>query len=84
MKIIFSPSFAKKYKKLPEQIKDLAEKKFELFVIDPFDSQLKTHKLHGSLDDLYAFSINQKYRIVFDFQDKHSVTFHFVGSHDIY
>ncbi len=47
MKIIYSPIFLKKYKKLSNQIKKLSEEKEQLFRKNPFDLQLKTHKLHG-------------------------------------
>lgn len=84
MKIFYSNSFAKKYKKLPGSIKDIAEKKEKLFRKDPFDPELKTHKLHGRLSSFWAFSINIEYRIIFEFVDKDLIHFHIVGKHDIY
>ena len=84
MKIIYSPNFARSYKKLPEKIKILAEKKEKIFRKNPFDKSLETHKLHGRLKDFWAFSINYQYRIIFDFADENAVHFHTVGKHDIY
>lgn len=42
-----SPHFNKQYKKLPQEIKEQAKKKEKIFRQNPFDSRLKTHKLHG-------------------------------------
>lgn len=84
IKIVYSPKFAKQYKRLSARIQDLAEEKERTFIVCPFDQQLKTHKLHGSLADCYAFSINYKYRIVFEFQSENTVIFHAIGGHDVY
>jgi addiction module RelE/StbE family toxin len=85
MEIIYSPKFAREYKKLPESVKLLAEKQEKIFRMDPFDAQLKTHKLKGRLHGFLSFSIGYKYRIIFEFgSDKNTVHFHSVGDHAIY
>lgn len=84
MKIYYSGKFAKEYKKLPLKIKKLAEKKEKLFRDDPFNPQLKTHKLTGKLKEFWAFSIDFEYRIIFEFASKDIVWFHSVGTHGIY
>lgn len=84
MEIIYSNQFAKKYKKLPGEIKAIAEKREDIFRVDVFDSRLKTHKLHGRLDEFWAFSINNDYRIIFEFGEGDLVYFHTIGTHDIY
>lgn len=84
MKIIYLPKFARQYKKLPRGIKSLAIDKEKIFRQDPFDSSLKTHKLHGELKTFWAFSISYKYRIIFDFADKSTVRFYSIGDHNIY
>lgn len=85
MDIIYGSKFAKEYKKLPSNIKDMAEVNFLLFKNNPFDLKLKTHKLNGKLKNLYSFSIGHKYRIIFEFSDnKNIVYFYSVGNHDIY
>ena len=84
MKIIYSPNFVRNYKKLPEEIKALAEKKEKTFRHNPYNPSLKTHKLHGELRDFWSFSINYKYRIIFEFIDEGNVYLHTVGPHDIY
>ena len=84
MKISYSNRFAKQYKKLPSSIQDIAEFKEEIFKKDPFDSRLKTHKLHGNLNGLWAIRIDYQYRLIFEFIKKNQTHFHSVGNHDIY
>ena len=84
MKILYSSRFAKEYKKLPNSIKDVAEKKEEIFRSRPFDPRLKTHKLKGKLTDFYSFSISLRWRIVFHFEDESTVVFDNVGTHEVY
>lgn len=85
MEIIYSSKFAREYKKLPGDIKDIAEEQEIIFRKDPFDPRLKTHKLQGKLNGFLAFSIAYKYRIIFEFaKGKETVYFHSVGDHDIY
>ena len=85
MNIIYSPRFAREYKKLPDSIKDAAEENEIIFRKNPFDPKLKTHKLKGKLSGFLSFSIGYRYRIIFEFsQDGKTVYFHLVGDHDIY
>jgi len=84
MQIVYLSRFARQYKKLPAEIKDLAEKKEKLFRKDPFSPLLKTHKLTGPLDGLHAFSVNNTYRIIFEFASKNLVRFYQIGTHEIY
>lgn len=84
MKILYSPRFAKEYKKLPLKIKLQAESKEDIFRKDPFDSSLKTHKLSGKLKEFYSFSVNYQYRIVFHLEEEDTVVFDNIGTHEIY
>jgi len=86
MVIIYGPKFIREYKKLPKEIKYLAEKIEEVFRLNPFHPKLKTHKLKGKLNGLFSLSIGQKYRIIFEFDihDQQKIYFHKVGNHDVY
>lgn len=84
VKIIYSPTFERGYKKLPKSVKLIAEKKEKIFRLNFYDESLNTHKLHGKLRNLWAFSINGDYRIIFEFVDEDTVYFHTVGTHDVY
>ena len=76
--------FEKHYRKLPQRVKEEAKGKELTFRENPFDSTLKTHKLHGKEKDAYALWINYSYRIKFIFLDEDSVLFLDIGTHDIY
>ncbi|HFC76985.1 MAG TPA: type II toxin-antitoxin system mRNA interferase toxin, RelE/StbE family [Candidatus Moranbacteria bacterium] len=84
MKILYLTKFARQFKKLPKSIKKSAVEKEKIFRKNPFDKSLKTHKLHGHLKSFWAFSVDSKNRIIFDFQDKNTVRFYSIGNHDIY
>ncbi len=84
MRIYYSSKFKREYKKLPKEIKKLAEEKEAMFRKDPFDSKLNTHKLHGHLKEYWVFSVNDRYRIIFEFLEKDVIWFHSVGDHSIY
>ena len=76
--------FEKRYRKLDKKIKDAAKEKEAVFRADPFHPSLDTHKLHGKDKDMWAFSINRKYRIKFIFLRNGDVLFLDIGLHDIY
>ena len=84
MVILYASKFAREYKKLPNEIKVLAEKKEKLFRTNPFNPALDTHKLHGRFKEFWSFSIDKKYRIIFEFGENREVHFHSIGDHDIY
>ena len=84
MKIYYSSKFAKEYKALSVGVKKKAEEKEKIFRKNPFDKRLETHKLSDRLKDFWSFSIDHKYRIIFEFADEKTVWFHIVGDHSIY
>jgi len=84
MQLYFSARFIKSFRKLPDKIKSLAEKKEKIFIKNPFDRRLGTHKLHDEFDGFLSFSVNRSYRIIFDFLDGDIVRFYDIGTHDIY
>ena len=84
MEIRYRNRFLREYKNLSPIIKDVAKKKEIIFRNDPFDPRLKTHKLNGHLEGFLAFSISQKYRVIFSFVGKNVVEFYSIGNHNIY
>jgi addiction module RelE/StbE family toxin len=84
MKIIILPRFEREYKKLSTEIKVLAEKRIGIFLDDPFDSRLKTHKLSGVFEGYMSFSVDHAYRIIFTFDKDEMVRFYRIGDHSIY
>lgn len=57
-------------------------KRTELFLKNPFDPALKTHKLSGRLKDLWAFSLGYDLRVVFYFFSPDQAVFVDIGTHD--
>ena len=85
-KLLWDASFKRSYKKRVSH-NLLLKKKFwealELFTHNPFDTQLKTHRLTGKLKGLWALSIDYDCRIVFKFLKQTSeVLLIDIGSHD--
>lgn len=84
MSIEYSPKFMRLYKKLPADIKILAEKQEKIFRKNPFDKKLRIHKLSGPMRNYWAFWIDYRYRIIFSFLDSKTARFHIVGDHSVY
>lgn len=83
MKIFYHPTFKKTYFELSGEIKKKAEKREEAFRKNPLNPQLKTHKLHGKLSHLWSFSVDLKYRIIFEW-DGQDIIFLEIGDHSLY
>ncbi len=83
MKILYHPRFKRAYKKLSAELKSKAEIKEKLFRDNPFHPILDTHKLHGKLKNYWSFSVDKKYRVLFEF-DNADVIFLDVDNHDLY
>lgn len=84
MQIIYLPQFVRLYKKLPESLRVEIKEKIALFSKDPAHPFLKTHKLHGIFKNNWSFSVNYRYRIVFQYLSKNEVVLLAVGDHEIY
>lgn len=83
MEVYYYSEFKKSAKKYREH-QDLIKKKINLFLQDPFDKSLKTHKLSGKLSGYWSFSVNYHLRIMFEFIDEKTVGLVDIGTHEIY
>jgi addiction module RelE/StbE family toxin len=83
-KIYYSSHFEKVFTSLPSKVKRQAVEKERVFRKDCFDKSLKTHKLKGKLKNIWAFSINHSYRIIFKFDKNNDVGLIDIGTHSIY
>jgi len=81
--VYYHPKFRRSFLNLPDDIQAIAETKTILFKTNPFNSALKTHKLHGKLKDHWSFTIKGQYRIVFIFEKTDAILLD-IGAHDIY
>jgi len=53
-----------------------------IFMQDPYHPKLRTHKLTGSLQDLWSFSIEYDLRVIFFFINDKEIVFEDIGTHD--
>ena len=70
---VWDEGFKRRYKKRVKQGAELKLKfwnRMDVFLSNPFSPQLRTHKLSGKLHGLWAFSIDDAYRVVFEFIDE--------------
>lgn len=84
MTVLYKPNFVRQYKKLPRALQEEVKEKLEVFREHPTHSSLKAHKLHGRLKGCMSFSVNYRYRIVYEVTAKKTVALLAVGDHDIY
>lgn len=73
----------KSYRLLEKKVKTKAEAKEKTFRNNLFHSSLKTHKLSGKLKNQWSFAVDNKHRILFEF-DNNDVVFLDIGTHKIY
>jgi len=84
MIVSFLPSFLKKCRKFPEDLQNEIDEKISLFRSDPLHPFLKIHKLHGMFKNSWSFSVNYRYRIIFQYLSKDEVILLAIGDHEIY
>lgn len=85
LNVKYTKLFLRQFKKLSPVIQKKAKIAIEKFQKNPKGKSLKAHKLKGELQDFYSFSIDYKYRIVFEIKkDKKEINLLKVGDHKIY
>ena len=86
MEVSFSDSFKKVFSKRVKSTELEPEFwiRLDMFINNPFEAKLKTHKLSGKLKELWSFSIDQNLRVVFYFtkEKPKRAIFVDIGSHD--
>jgi len=81
LSIQYSPTFIRRYKRLPVLLQPEVNEKISLFQNPSNHELLHVHKLKN-LKNTYAFSVNYQTRIVFQYESKQIVGLLFVGLHD--
>ena len=85
VKITFSSSFKRAFQKRIKGRQDIENKfwkKVAIFLKNPFDSQIRTHKLSGKLEELWGFTVEYDVRVVFYFSGQNKVVFVDIGKHE--
>jgi addiction module RelE/StbE family toxin len=83
--IDFAKSFKRAFKRIIKNNKiseDVFFEKLEVFVNNPFEPNLRTHKLSGKLKNLWAFSLGYDLRVVFIFEEDDKIVLIDIGTHD--
>ncbi|MDI6727557.1 MAG: type II toxin-antitoxin system mRNA interferase toxin, RelE/StbE family [Thermodesulfovibrionales bacterium] len=85
IKITWDQGFKRVYRKEIKPDNNL-KKRFwdvmDMFSKNPFNPRLRTHKLTGKLEGLWAFSVTYDCRVIFKFLDKNEVLLIDIGGHD--
>lgn len=84
MEVLYSHKFLREYNKCLSEVRETAKEREKIFKLNSRHPILKTHKLKGRYSNLYSFSVNFHYRIIFEYLSKDSVVFHSIGDHSIY
>lgn len=84
MEILFKQTFIRQFNKLENDLQEEVLEKIDVFKNTDNYKILKVHKLKGKLNDEYSFSINYRFRIVFNYLSKKEVVFLYIGDHDVY
>lgn len=81
----YKPNFLRQYRKLPPELQAEVRESVERFREDPQCPSLRVHKLHGRLRGSLSFSVNYRYRVVFDWEKKNRIAVLLeIGDHDVY
>lgn len=83
--IVWDQGFKRIYKKKVKNNVEL-KKRFwdvmELFSKNPFNPRLRTHKLTGKLEGLWAFSVTYDRRVIFKFLNGEEILLIDIGTHE--
>lgn len=82
--ILPTTQFKKSFRRLPRDIQKKTAEREKIFIANPFDPRLDTHKTKGRLKGLWSYSVDFRYRVLFRFIDEESVIYHNIGDHSIY
>jgi len=84
MKLVRTERFKKKFKNLPEYIRELTIKKLDLLLINPHHPSLRVRKIKGIVEgfrDAFEASITMNYRFLFRIEDDSYILLT-CGTHD--
>jgi addiction module RelE/StbE family toxin len=85
IKITWDQGFKRIYQKKVKNEADLRKsfwKAMGLFSKTPFDRRLRTHKLSGKLEGLWAFSVTYDCRVIFRFLNGDEILLIDIGGHN--
>ena len=75
-------SFWKEYRKLPQNIRDISQKQYQLFVSNPYHASLHFKRVH-STKPIYSARITRNYRAI-GVLNADVIVWFWIGSYDDY
>ena len=84
MRIEYTDRFKRKYKKLPQNIKDDFREQLQRFMVNttpPYHPSLRIKKIQGT-EKVFEFTVSMAIRMTFEFIDE-GILIRNIGSHDI-
>jgi len=75
-------NFRESYKKLPKEIRQVAKKQYQLFIIDSFHPSLNFKRVHSSMA-IFSARISAGYRALGVLKEN-TVIWFWIGNHDDY
>jgi addiction module RelE/StbE family toxin len=85
IKITWDQGFKRIYRKKiknDDELKNRFWKTLEAFSKNPFNRQLRAHKLTGKLEGLWAFSVTYDCRVIFKYLSHNEVLLIDIGGHE--
>lgn len=83
-KIYPTSRFKKSFRRLPREVQEKSVERENIFVANPFDPRLDTHKTKGRLKGLWSYSVDFRFRVLFRFIDEETVIYYDIGDRSIY
>lgn len=80
MRIAYRKSFEKRFKKLPDKIKQQFYDRLALFMVDPFDVQLNNHPVDRAYPGCRSINVSGDYRALY-YATNDSITFVLIDTH---
>jgi addiction module RelE/StbE family toxin len=81
MKILYSKSFKKLYRKLPKKVQRAFDERIILMLESPKHPLLSIHRLHGKYVGAYSMNVAGDMRALFEKIDTKTIEFFAIGSH---
>lgn len=82
MQISFSKTFGKQYKKTPYKIQQAFDKRFKIFVKNPFNPILNNHSLKGIFKGHRSINVTGDWKALYLQPSKDIVIFEALGTHN--
>lgn len=84
MRIGYASSFLRQFRTLPLETQQKAHEAIRGFADRKNHIRLKVHKLKGHLAGEYAFSVDYRLRVIFEYAKSDAVILLAIGDHDVY